>query len=168
MTIAIYPASFDPITNGHLDVAERAARLFDTLVLAVATHPANKRVLFSADERLAMIRAAVAHIPNVRVDTFSTLAVDYAAAIGASVLVRGLRASTDFEHEFQMAHINHQLAPHLDTVCLMADQQYSFLSSSAVREIASYGGDVDAFVPAHVARALRHKLAYAYAEEVRP
>jgi len=130
VTIAVYPASFDPITNGHLDVARRAARLFDEVILAVAHRP-NKNLLF-----------------------FETLVVEYAQQVGATVLVRGLRASTDFEHEFQMAHINHRLTPMIETVCLMADQQYTFLSSSAVREIAAYRGDVSPFVPPHVAAAL--------------
>lgn len=164
MTIAVYPASFDPITNGHLDVTHRAARLFDTLILAAADRP-NKNLLFSTAERLDMMREAVAHLPNVRVDRFSTLVVEYALAEGATVLVRGLRAATDFEHEFQMAHINHRLSREIDTVCLMADQQYSFLSSSAVREIARYGGDVSSFVPPHVAAALQR--AFAEREEAR-
>ncbi len=153
MTIAVYPASFDPITNGHLDVARRAARLFDEVILAVAHRP-NKNLLFTTEQRLAMIREAVAQLPNIRVDFFETLVVEYAQQVGATVLVRGLRASTDFEHEFQMAHINHRLTPMIETVCLMADQQYTFLSSSAVREIAAYRGDVSPFVPPHVAAAL--------------
>jgi pantetheine-phosphate adenylyltransferase len=164
VTIAVYPASFDPITNGHLDVAQRAARLFDTLILAVAHRP-NKKLLFTTEQRLAMMREALAHLPNVRVDSFSSLVVEYAQGVGATVLVRGLRASTDFEHEFQMAHINHRLQPSVETVCLMADQQYTFLSSSAVREIAAYGGDVAAFVPPHVAAALTR--VYAQHEEAR-
>lgn len=153
MTIAVYPASFDPITNGHLDVAQRAARLFDAVILAVAHRP-DKKLLFTTEERLAMMRQATEHLPNVRVDFFQTLVVEYALQVGATVLVRGLRASTDFEHEFQMAHINHRLSPTIETVCLMADQQYTFLSSSAVREIAAYGGDISPFVPPHVAAAL--------------
>lgn len=164
MTIAVYPASFDPITNGHLDVAARASRLFDELVLAVADRP-YKKLLFTTEQRIAMIRESVAHLPNVRVDAFSSLVVEYALGINATVLVRGLRASTDFEHEFQMAHINHHLAPTLDTVCLMADQRFTLLSSSAVREIAAYGGDVSSFVPAHIALAL--KQAYQKHEESR-
>lgn len=164
MTIAVYPASFDPITNGHLDVAQRAARLFDQVILAAADRP-NKKLLFSTAERMEMMRTAVAHLPNVRVDSFTTLVVEYAERVGATVLVRGLRASTDFEHEFQMAHINHRLSPLIDTVCLMADQQYTFLSSSAVREIAAYGGDVTAFVPPHVSAALTR--VFAHHEEAR-
>ena len=165
MTIAIYPASFDPITNGHLDVAQRAARLFDQVILAVAHRPNNKKVLFTTEQRLDMMRNAVAHLPNVRVVFFTSLVIEYAETIGATVLVRGLRASTDFEHEFQMAHINHRLDASIETVCLMADQQYTFLSSSAVREIAAYGGDVTPFVPPHVAVAL--KKVYEHHEEAR-
>ncbi|MBA3469768.1 MAG: pantetheine-phosphate adenylyltransferase [Herpetosiphonaceae bacterium] len=164
MTIAVYPASFDPITNGHLDVARRAARLFDEVILAVAHRP-NKNLLFTTEQRLAMIREAVDHLPNIRVDFFETLVVEYAQQVGATVLVRGLRASTDFEHEFQMAHINHCLTPMIETVCLMADQQYTFLSSSAVREIAAYKGDVGPFVPPHVAAALTQ--VFAHHEEAR-
>ena len=164
MTIAVYPASFDPITNGHLDVASRAARLFDQVILAAADRP-NKKLLFTTVERIEMLRLAVAHLPNVRVDSFNTLVVEYAQRVGATVLVRGLRASTDFEHEFQMAHINHRLSPLIETVCLMADQQYTFLSSSAVREIAAYHGDVTPFVPPHVAAALTR--VFAHHEEAR-
>lgn len=164
MTIAVYPASFDPITNGHLDVASRAARLFDQVILAAADRP-NKNLLFNTAQRMEMLRQAVAHLPNVRVDSFRTLVVEYAQRVGATVLVRGLRASTDFEHEFQMAHINHRLSPLIETVCLMADQQYTFLSSSAVREIAAYHGDVTPFVPPHVAAALTR--AFAHHEEAR-
>lgn len=164
MTIAVYPASFDPITNGHLDVASRAARLFDQVILAAADRP-NKKLLFTTVERMEMLRLAVAHLPNVRVDSFNTLVVEYAQRVGATVLVRGLRASTDFEHEFQMAHINHRLSPLIETVCLMADQQYTFLSSSAVREIAAYHGDVTPFVPPHVAAALTR--VFAHHEEAR-
>lgn len=158
MTIAVYPASFDPITNGHLDIAQRAARMFETLILAVADRP-NKNLLFTTAERMQMMRDAVAHVPNIRVDSFASLAVDYAKTQGATVLVRGLRASTDFEHEFQMAHINYRLAAGIETICLMAGQQYTFLSSSAVKEIAAYGGDVMSLVPSHVAEALQRAAA---------
>ena len=154
MPIAVYPASFDPITYGHMDVATRAAALFDTLILAVFDRPL-KNLLFSTQERVELVRAAVAHLPNVRVDTYSDLTVDYARRVGAQVLVRGLRAATDFEHEFQMAHLNHRLYPEVDVVCLMASQEYSLLSSSAVKEIAALGGNVDFMVAPHVAAALR-------------
>ncbi|HEX6291363.1 MAG TPA: pantetheine-phosphate adenylyltransferase [Herpetosiphonaceae bacterium] len=154
MATAIYPASFDPITYGHIDVATRAAAIFDTLILAVYDRPL-KNLLFSTDERVHLAAEAVKHLPNVRVDTYSELTVDYARRIGAKVIVRGLRAVTDFEHEFQMAHINHRLYPEVDVVCLMASQEYSFLSSSAVKEIAALGGNVEFMVAPHVERALR-------------
>jgi pantetheine-phosphate adenylyltransferase len=154
MAVAIYPASFDPITYGHMDVATRAAAIFDTLILAVYDRPL-KNLLFTTDERVRLASEAVDHLPNVRVDTYSELTVDYARRIGAKVIVRGLRAVTDFEHEFQMAHINHRLYPEVDVVCLMASQEYSFLSSSAVKEIAALGGNIEFMVAPHVERALR-------------
>jgi pantetheine-phosphate adenylyltransferase len=154
MAVAIYPASFDPITYGHMDVAKRAAAIFDTLILAVYDRPL-KNLLFTTDERVRLVTEAVEHLPNVRVDTYSELTVDYAQRIGAKVIVRGLRAVTDFEHEFQMAHINHRLYPEIDVVCLMASQEYSFLSSSAVKEIAALGGNIEFMVAPHVERALR-------------
>lgn len=154
MPIAVYPASFDPITYGHIDVAQRAAAIFDTLILAVFDRPL-KNLLFSTAERVELVSEAVKHLPNVRVDTYSDLTVEYAQRVGAKVLVRGLRAATDFEHEFQMAHLNHRLYPDVDVVCLMASQEYSLLSSSAVKEIAALGGNVDFMVAPHVERALR-------------
>ncbi len=155
MPIAVYPASFDPITYGHLDIATRAAAIFDELILAIYDRPL-KNLLFSTEERVELVAQGVAHLPNVRVDTYSGLTVDFAKRVGAKVLVRGLRAATDFEHEFQMAHLNHRLAPGVDVVCLMASQEYSLLSSSAVKEIAALEGDVDFMVAPHVAEALRH------------
>jgi pantetheine-phosphate adenylyltransferase len=154
MPLAVYPASFDPITYGHLDIATRAAAIFDELILAVYDRPL-KNLLFSTAERVELVKQAVAHLPNVRVDTYSGLTVDFAKRVGAKVLVRGLRAATDFEHEFQMAHLNHQLSPGIDVVCLMASQEYSLLSSSAVKEIAALDGNVDFMVAPHVAVALR-------------
>jgi pantetheine-phosphate adenylyltransferase len=158
MTIAVYPASFDPITLGHMDVAARAAAIFDTVILAVYDRPL-KNLLFSTGERVDLVREAVGHLPNVRVDTYSELTVDYARRVGAKAIIRGLRAVTDFENELKMAHINYRLYPDVDTVCLMASQEYSFLSSSAVKEIAALGGNVDFMVAPHVARALRHAYA---------
>lgn len=161
MTIAIYPGSFDPVTNGHLDIAARAARLFDTVVMAVFDRP-NKRLLFSTEERMALLREATREMPRVRIDAYSSLTVDYARSVGANVMVRGLRAVTDFEHEFQLAQVNHTLAPEIEFVTFMADQKYTFFSSSTVREIASLKGDVTWLVPAHVVVAL--KKAYGYDE----
>lgn len=154
MTIAVYPGSFDPVTNGHLDIAARAARLFDTVIMAAFDRP-KKNLLFSTVERVAMLREATRDMPRVRVDSYSILTVDYARSVGASVLVRGLRASSDFESEFQLAQINQTLAPDIDFVAFMADHKYTFFSSSTVREIASLNGDVSWLVPPHVAEALR-------------
>ncbi|GIV98325.1 MAG: phosphopantetheine adenylyltransferase [Herpetosiphonaceae bacterium] len=154
MTIAVYPGSFDPITNGHIDVAVRAAHIFETVILAVYDRPL-KNLLFPTKKRLELVREAVAGIPNIKVDSYSELTVNYAHKMGATVIVRGMRAATDFEREFQMAHINHLLCPHVEVVCLMASQRYSFLSSSAVKEIAQLGADLSNFVPPHVERALR-------------
>ncbi len=151
---AVYPATFDPITNGHVDIATRAAALFDKLVVAVYDSP-PKHLLFSTEERIRMVRQALAHLPNVEVDSFDCLTVEYARRIGAKVIVRGLRAMSDFEWEFQLALTNRNLAPEIETVCLMTAQKYSFLSSSVVKEIVMLGGSVDNLVPPHVADALR-------------
>lgn len=153
MTIAVYPGSFDPITNGHLDIVNRAARLFDTVVMSVFDRP-NKNLLFNTSERIAMVKEAVRDLPRVKVDTYSALTVDYVREIGASVIVRGLRDPRDFDHEFQMAQINNKLAPEIDVVLFMAGHQYTFFSSSTVRELASLGGDVSWLVPPHVVTAL--------------
>lgn len=158
MTLAVYPASFDPITYGHMDVAKRAAAIFDTVILAVYDRPL-KNLLFSTRERVELATRAVADLPNVRVDTYSELTVEYARNVGAKVLVRGLRAVTDFEHEFQMAHINHRLHSDIEVVCLMASQEYSFLSSSAVKEIAALHGNISFMVAPHVEQALRRAYA---------
>lgn len=154
MTIAIYPASFDPITYGHMDVATRAAAIFDTVVLAVYDRP-MKNLLLSTAERVELAAEAVRHLPNVRVETYNELTVTFARRVGAKVMIRGLRAVTDFENELKMAHINTRLDSDIDTVCMMASQEYSFLSSSAVKEIAELGGAVDFMVAPHVARAVR-------------
>jgi pantetheine-phosphate adenylyltransferase len=160
VTIAVYPGSFDPITNGHLDIVTRAARLFDTVIMAVFDRP-NKNVLFNTQERIAMVKEATHDLPRVKVDTYSALTVDYVREIGASVIVRGLRDPRDFDHEFQMAQINNKLAPDIDVVLFMAGHAYTFFSSSTVREIASLGGDVSWLVPPHVVTALKR----AYGQE---
>lgn len=154
MTIAVYPGSFDPVTNGHLDIVTRAARLFDTVIMAVFDRP-NKKLLFSTEERVALLREATSHLPRVKVDTYTMLTVDYVRSVGASVIVRGMRAVGDFEAEFQLAQINQTLAPDIDIVLFMASHRYTFFSSSTVREIASLGGDVSWLVPGHVVEALR-------------
>ena len=154
MIVAVYPGSFDPVTNGHLDITKRAARLFDRVIVSVYERP-DKRLLFSAEQRVEMIRQATRHLSNVSVDCYSTLTVEYARKVGAQVLIRGLRALTDFELELQMAHINQRLDPGVEVVCLMASQHYSFLSSSIVKEIAALGANVSSLVPVHVAQALQ-------------
>lgn len=158
MTIAVYPGSFDPVTNGHLDIAYRAARLFDTLVMAVFDRP-NKNLLFSIDERLKLLKEAVADQPNIKVDSYSIITVDYVHQVGGSVLVRGLRDPRDFDAEFQMAQINQRLAPDIHVVFLMADHKYTFFSSSNVKEVASLGGDISWLVPPHVTEALSLRYA---------
>jgi pantetheine-phosphate adenylyltransferase len=154
VTIAIYPGSFDPVTNGHLDVTGRAAQLFDQVIVAVYARPA-KPILFPVEKRVEMIHEAIEAWPNVSVEWYDTLTVEYARKVGAKAIIRGLRALTDFELELQMAHINQRLDPGVEAICLMAAQRYSFLSSSIVKEIAALGADVTNLVPPHVARALR-------------
>jgi len=157
MTVAIYPATFDPITNGHIDIAERAAAIFDKLIVAVYARPL-KRLLFSTEERLAMTRQALKHLSSVSIESYDCLTVDFARQERAQVVVRGLRVLSDFEWEFQLALTNRKLAPDIDTVCLMTSQEYSFLSSSVVKEVAMAGGCIDNMVPAHVVSALKRKF----------
>lgn len=156
MTVAIYPGSFDPITNGHIDVATRAAKLFTRIIIGVYKTP-RKPLLFSLEERLEMAQLAVASLPNVEVQSFSGLAVDFARKVEAQAMVRGLRVSADFEREFDMAMMNRKLHPELELVCLMASPEYQFLSSSLLKEVARLGGDIDDLVPKHVAEALRKR-----------
>lgn len=161
MRIAVYPGSFDPITNGHLDVVRRAARVFDRVVVAVLGNP-RKTPLLDADHRVAVIRAAVEAdetlVGVVDVRTFDGLTVDFCHEVGADFLVRGLRAIADFESELQLAHNNHQLAPDVDTVFFMTSLEHSYVSSSLVKEIALFGGDVSAMLPVAAAEALRDAL----------
>lgn len=156
MTIAIYPGTFDPITNGHLDIATRAAKVFEKLIIGVYDTP-NKHLLFTTDERVELTRQAVRELPNVEVVSFTGLTADFATKIGVKVMVRGLRASADFEREFELAMMNRKLAPGLELVCLMAKLEYQFLSSSLLKEVASLGGNIDDLVPEHVAEALKKK-----------
>ena len=157
MKTVLYPGTFDPVTYGHLDVIERAAALFDRVIVLVAKN-SSKRPLFTDDERVAMIREAVRGRRNVRVDLFDGLLVRYAKKAGAIAIIRGLRAVSDFEYEFQMALTNRKLAPDVTTVFLMPHEKYTYLNSSIVREVASLGGDVRGFVPPRVRAALARKL----------
>lgn len=157
MRTAIYPGSFDPLTNGHLDVIQRAAKLFDSVVVAVAKNE-DKRPLFPLKERLALVEQAVRHLPGVQADTFDGLLIDYVVGRKAQAIVRGLRALSDFEFEFQLALMNRKLNENIETIFMMPKDTYTFLSSRIVKEIARLGGDVGAFVPAHVRVALSKKF----------
>ena len=157
MRRAVYPGSFDPVTNGHLDVIERAARLYDEVSVASA-HNESKTGLFSFEERMALLQEVVAHRANVRVTQFSGLLVDYARQVEAQVIIRGLRAVSDFEYEFQMALMNRKLEDGVETMFLMPKEEYTYLSSRLVKEIARLGGNIDVFVPDCIARALREKF----------
>ena len=156
MTIAIYPGSFDPITNGHIDIVARAAKLFDKIIIGVFATP-SKNLFFTCEERVAMTKRAVAHLPNVEVVSFHGLTVDFAQQVGAKVMMRGLRMSADFEREFEMAMMNKKLCPDLELVCFMASQEYQFLSSSLLKEVASLEGCIDNLVPKHVLKAIQEK-----------
>jgi pantetheine-phosphate adenylyltransferase len=170
MKIALYAGTFDPITNGHLDVATRAAKLFDKLYIGVYDSPAATRsassgaanagrgVLFSTAERVALAKEATSHISNIEVVSFSGLIVDFAKKIKAQTIVRGLRAVTDFEREFETALMNKKLCPELEVICLMASLQYQFLSASLLKEVASLGGDINGMVPDNVKKALVARL----------
>jgi pantetheine-phosphate adenylyltransferase len=156
-TTAVYPGSFDPVTLGHIDILERAALLFDRVIIAVLENP-GKSPLFTVDERVDLIRRSIDGMSKVEVDTFSGLTVDYARGVGATALVRGLRAVSDFENEFQMALMNRRLHPDVHTVFLMTSFSNVFVSSSLIKEVCRFGGDIDAFVPPVVAGAMRARL----------
>ena len=153
MRTAIYPGSFDPVTNGHLDIANRAAALFDELIICVYDIP-QKYLLFNTEERVNLIKKSVSHLPNVRVEPYSGLTVEYASKVNAQVMVRGLRMSSDFEREFEMALMNKKLEPTIELVCLMTSLEYQFLSSSLLKEACQLGGNINSLVPEHVADAL--------------
>jgi len=156
---AVCPGSYDPITNGHLDVISRAAELFDDVIVAVVNLPVRKgKTLFTAEERVRMIDEATAHLGNVRARPFSNLVVEFARENDAKAIVKGLRAISDFEYEFEMNQLNRMQAPDIETVYLMASPQYSFLRSSGIKELATFGGDIDALVPPHVAAALKERF----------
>jgi pantetheine-phosphate adenylyltransferase len=156
-TLAVFPGSFDPLTNGHLDLVDRALAVFDRVRLAILQN-SEKQPLFSVEERLALLRAALAGRPRVEVDTFSGLLVDYARKAGASVIIRGIRAVSDFEYEFQMALMNRQLEPRIETVFMMPAGRYTYVSSRLVKEVARLGGRVSELVPKAVERQLAKKL----------
>lgn len=155
--LCVYPGSFDPITNGHLDVIRRGASLFPRLVVAVLHNPA-KNGLFPLEQRLDMIRRACAQLPNVEVDCFDGLLVEYMRKRQAETVLRGLRSASDFENEFQMAQLNHQMSPNVETLFLMTSPEHACLSSSAVREIGMFGGDVSPFVPSCIAQEVQAML----------
>jgi pantetheine-phosphate adenylyltransferase len=157
--IAVYPGTFDPVTNGHLDIARRAAHLFDTLIVAVYTFPA-KNLLFSVDERLQLWREVIAdqNMSNVRVEKYTELSVDYVRSVGGMAIIKGLRSPNDFEAEFRQGLMNRKLAPEIETVCLLTDLENLFVSSSLLKEVAQLGGDVTDLLPPVVVQALHAKL----------
>src|SRR5688572_5004786 len=155
MTVAVYPGSFDPVTIGHVDLASRAARLFDHVVVGVYAGSSKPGAMFDVDERVTMARDALQYIGNISVEKFSGLTVEFARQQQATAIVRGLRAVSDFEYEFKLTHMNHHLAPEIEVVCLMTSSRHSFVSSSMIREVSALGGDVDGLVPDNVRDALR-------------
>jgi pantetheine-phosphate adenylyltransferase len=157
MSTAVYPGTFDPVTYGHIDIVERTSKLFDTVIIGVL-HNSAKTPLFSVDERVNILKKATEGIPNVQVRAFEGLSVDFARECGANVIVRGLRLITDFEYELQMAQTNKKLAPDVDTTFLFTSLQYSYLSSTTVKEVAAFGGDISEFVPPFVAEQIRSKI----------
>ena len=157
MPSAIYPGSFDPVHNGHVDIVTRAARLFDRLMIAVYDSP-PKQVLFTTDERVKLFKESVEHIPNVDIQSFNALAPSFARQVGAQFIVRGLRAGFDFESEFEMALMWRNLDPGIDVVCMMSALQYQFVYSSRIKEVARLGGDIQSLVPQPVVAELRSKL----------
>ncbi|MBQ8638065.1 MAG: pantetheine-phosphate adenylyltransferase [Lachnospiraceae bacterium] len=157
MTRAIYPGSFDPVTRGHLDIIERAGRTMEHLTVAVLVNSV-KNPLFTVEERVELLRRETAHLPNVEVTSFNGLLVDFARESGAKVIIRGLRAVTDFEYELQMAQTNRKIAPEVDTLFLTTSLEYAYLSSSIVKEVALYDGDISAFVTPEVEHAVKEKM----------
>jgi len=158
LSTAIYPGSFDPITNGHLDIITRAAKLFGKLIIGVVYDKPDKQLLFNTEERAEMVRKTITPLPNVEVRVFTGLAVAFARKVKAQAIVRGLRMGADFENEFDLAMMNKRLAPEIEMVCLMSDMKYQFLSSSLLKEAARLGGAIEDLVPEHVAEVLIKKV----------
>lgn len=157
--VAVYPGTFDPITNGHSDLVERAARIFDQVIVGIAAYPgATKSPRFSLEERVALVDQVLGHLDNVRVQPFDSLLARFVESSGAGIILRGLRAVSDFEHEFQLASMNRQLAPGVETLFLTPAEQYSYISSSLVKEVAALDGDVSRFVHPAVEQALRRRV----------
>ena len=157
MKIAICPGSFDPVTKGHVDILERSSKLFDKVIAVVLVNP-TKNPTFTTEERVDLIKRVTAHIPNVEVDSYTGLVADYANLKNAHTLIKGLRAVTDFEYEFQQALINKKLNPELETLFMVTNQEYMYLSSTLVRQIAEFGGDIDMFVPEQIKDILKEKM----------
>jgi len=158
MPKAIYPGSFDPVHNGHVDIARRAAGVFDEIIVAIYDEPPSKTLLFTTDERVQLFAGATAEIPNVRVTPFGGLAPDFARSVGADFILRGLRAGFDFEMEFEMALMWRNIAPDIDVVCMMSSLEHQFVYSSRIKEVARLGADITGLVPESVATAMRGKL----------
>lgn len=161
MNIVVYPGTFDPITKGHTDLVERASRLFDTIIVAIAASP-KKQPLFSLDERVRLAQASLSHLNNIRIMGFSGLLANFMAEKNANIILRGLRAVADFEYEFQLADMNRQLMPRVESLFLTPDNHLSYISSTLIREIASLGGDVSKFVSPEVSDALRKHFSHAH------
>ena len=161
MVVAVYPGTFDPLTYGHMDIIERGASLFGKLVVGIYENP-SKQPLFHLDQRVELVREAVTGLPNVHVKAFKGLTVDFIHQLGGKVMIRGLRANSDFERDFEMALMNRKLAPDIELLCLMTSSQYQFLSSSLIKEVAKLGGCLEGMVPDHVAAALRNKFSVPY------
>ena len=156
MTVAVYPGTFDPVTNGHMDIVKRASALFDELIVGVYENP-DKQPLFSLEQRIELVEKAITGLPNVDVRPFKGLTVDFVRQVEGKVMIRGLRVNSDFEREFEIALMNKNLAPDIELVCLMTSSQYQFLSSSLIKEVAMLGGRLEGMVPDHVAVALKQK-----------
>lgn len=163
LNIGVYPGSFDPVTNGHLDIIERASKIFDKLIVAVLVNP-NKTPIFDIEERVEFLRETTEHLPNVEVDAFKGLLIEFMKQKNAKVIVKGLRAVSDFEYEFQMALLNKKLEPSIETIFMMTNSKYSYLSSSMVKEVARFGGCIEDLVPEKIARKVIKKLKKKYSE----